>query len=215
MQTTLYLIRHGESEANAADVFIGQTDLDLTPIGRKQGELTAAYLENITPDAIYSSDLCRAYNTAKITADKKGMQVIKRQGLREIYAGDWENRSFTQIKQDYPEEFKRWMWDTGNAYCVGGESTAQLMQRVKTELTELAQKHPGGIIFVFCHVTPIRALAASCLEAPLDGMKDIPRPSNASVTKATYDGNRFYIEEYSRNDFMGTLVTYVNLPEGE
>ena len=60
----LYFIRHGESLANQKDVFIGQYDFDLTEKGRKQAEMVADYLKDVKVDAIYSSDLLRAYHTA-------------------------------------------------------------------------------------------------------------------------------------------------------
>ena len=73
MKTTIYLIRHGESQGNAVRAFLGHTNLDLTKKGHDQAECTAKYLKNIHADVIYSSDLLRAYSTAEHTAKIKGM----------------------------------------------------------------------------------------------------------------------------------------------
>ena len=80
-KTLLYFIRHGESEANERDAFIGHTDLDLTRLGHQQAQMAAEYLRAIPADVIYASDLKRAYNTAMHTAEIKGMNVIKNENL--------------------------------------------------------------------------------------------------------------------------------------
>ena len=76
MKTKIYLVRHGQSEGNLHDQFIGHTDIALTELGRRQAEMAAVYLESIHLDAIYSSDLQRAYDTACATAKRKGLPVV-------------------------------------------------------------------------------------------------------------------------------------------
>ncbi|MBQ7792716.1 MAG: histidine phosphatase family protein [Clostridia bacterium] len=187
--TTLLLVRHGESAANQMNVFAGHTDADLSALGHEQAEKTAEYLaENYKIDAIYSSDLKRAFKTGLHTAVKVGVPMIPEQGLREINAGRWENRKFDDLQTEFKEDYNVWLTDIGNAVCTGGESVKELGERIQAKLTEIAKKHDGGTVLVTTHATPIRVSQCIWEGKPLSEMKNIPWVSNASVTIATYDG---------------------------
>ena len=206
--TTLYLIRHGESKANEKDVFIGHTDLELTELGKQQAEITAAYLKDIIPDAIYASDLKRAYDTALATAKQFGMEVQKEPGLREIFAGQWEYVPFAQLTVECPESFANiWCKDIANARPDGGESVKEVYDRVTATVRAIAQKHPGETVFLFSHATPVRTMAVHSMGKSAKEVGILPWPSNASVTKITFDGEKFTLLEYSTDHFMGTLAT--------
>ena len=204
--TKFYLIRHGESQANAVHQFIGQTDLDLTERGHAQAEATAEFLKGIPVDAIYASDLLRAYHTAVHTAEKKGMGIVKNTALREIYAGLWETRMFDDLPRLFPESFGIWRENIGLARCDEGESVLELQQRVAAEVTRLAELHPGQTVFLFTHATPIRALAALWSGLSPEEMKNLPWASNASVTAAECENGVFRLLEYGRNDFQEALT---------
>lgn len=208
MQTThIYLIRHGESEGNRVHAFLGHTDLDITEKGHAQAEKTAEYLKNIHADAIYSSDLKRAYNTALHTAEKKGMDIIKNKNLREIFAGAWENRLFDEISIDYEEEYRVWKENIGQARCTGGESVAELQIRFVDELKKIAKENEGKTVFVFTHATPIRVTKAAFDGISLDEIQNIPWASNASVTHVECDNGVFRVVDYSIDSFMEDLLT--------
>lgn len=213
MATTIYMMRHGESEANERDVFLGHGDLKLTQRGREQASMTAAFLKNEIgrPDAVYSSDLLRAYETGKCTADQFDMQVVKDKELREIDAGKWDFLTFSQLENEFAESYYVWTHNIGQARCDGGESVEQLQNRVACAVERIAKRHDNQVVFIFSHATPIRAFAAYCLKKTRDEIKDVPWAANASVTKVTYHEGTFQLEEYSRDDFMGDLVTA--LPE--
>lgn len=209
--TQIYLIRHGQSLANEMDAFLGHDDLDLTEKGRRQAEMTAEYLKDIPVDVIYSSDLKRAYHTSLATAEKKGMQVIRNKNLREVNAGEWEQKTFRELESRYAEDYGVWVNDIGNARCTGGESVVELQQRFTTEVEKLARENEGKTIFIFTHATPIRVLRAAWENKTKDEIKLVPWASNASVTRGIYEDGAFRILEYSIDSFMGGLVTA--LPE--
>lgn len=213
MSVTVYLIRHGESEANRRDAFLGHGDLNLTQTGKKQARVTAGYLySNFSkPNAIYSSDLKRAYDTAQETAELFHMPVIKEKELREIDAGLWENVTFKQLRKNFRESFSIWTENIGLAGCDGGETVKQLQKRIVSAVERIAKKYENGAVFLFCHATPIRVFAAHCLKKAPEEIKDVPWPANASVTKAEYDGKQFRLIDYSQDGFMGELIT--KLPE--
>ena len=209
MSTTIYLIRHGESEANEKAIFLGHGDLHLTQRGKAQADMTAAYLINQVgqPDAIYSSDLSRAYETAKRTAEHFHMPITKDPDLREIDAGDWDFVPFTDLEKDFAESYGLWLQNIGRARCDGGESVEELCSRFIGAVTRIAKQHPDAVVFVFSHGTPLRILAAHCLQKSPDEIKDLPWASNASVTKIIFEEDRFQMVEYSHDEFMGNLVT--------
>lgn len=203
-KTKLYLIRHGESQANERDVFLGHTDLDLTARGKLQAQTTANYLKNFAVDKIYSSDLLRAYHTAKATADLLQMPIIKDVGLREIYCGAWENQPFALLVEQYPNSYGLWMHDIDNAYPDDGESVVELQNRVIKTIEKIAKENIGKTVLIFSHATPIRCFVAHCQKMK---MKDIPWASNASVTEIDYENHSFNLIAYSKDDFLGDIIT--------
>ena len=209
MSTTVYLIRHGESEANMHDVFLGHYNMDLTQIGRKQARMTADYLKNqvCQADVIYSSDLVRAYQTAKYTAERFNMPIIKDKNLREIDAGYWDNVKFDDLANEFADSFGTWCNNIGYARCDGGESVEELQRRIVSAVTRIARKHKDSVVFLFTHATPIRAFAAHCLKTSLEDMKDVSWAANASITKVVYDNEAFELVEYGYDSFMGHLTT--------
>lgn len=205
--TTIYLIRHGESQANEQNLFIGHTDLALTELGRKQAQITADYLKNIKPDVIYSSDLQRAYCTAQATASLHNARIIKEPGLREIYAGSWEYVPFSKLQTERKATYDIWLNDVAHARCDDGESVAELGRRVVETVRNIVQKHKDQVIFIFSHATPIRTFALHAMGRSPDQLDLIPWPSNASVTKVEFEGGHFRLAEYSIDHFMGALAT--------
>lgn len=205
--TTIYLVRHGESVGNSIRSFLGHTDLPLTEKGHLQAEMTASYLKNVGADVIYSSDLLRAYQTAIHTAEALGMTIVKNDKLREIFAGEWENVLFDELCVRYPESYLGvWKNDIGNSRCDGGESVAELRERIVSEVTRIAEENDGKTVFIFTHATPIRVFASHCRGMSLGQIKDIPWASNASVTKAEFDGE-FRLLFYGEDSFMGKMST--------
>lgn len=188
MATTLILIRHGESEANYEHRFTGQSNaFGLTTRGHMQAQAAAEALADIPVDVILASDLRRAYDTAKHTADLRGMEVIPDEGFREIFAGAWEGRKFTELPEAFPEDFGVWMNDIGAAVCTDGESVADLQTRVRAAVERVVQTHRGKTVVIGTHATPIRAMQCIWQNVPLSGMKDVPWVPNASITTVVYE----------------------------
>lgn len=203
----IYLIRHGQSEANLKHLFLGHGNLDLTEKGYKQAELTADYLDSIPVDTIYASDLLRAYHTAECTAKRKGIEIITDKELREIHGGKWEFCSFDSLSGMFPEDFKVWSEDIGLAKPTDGESVKELAVRFMNAVTKIAENHPGQNVFIFSHATPIRTFYALASGKPMEELKNIPWPTNASVTHAIFAEGKFQVIDYSIDYFMEDLLT--------
>lgn len=207
MCTNLYVVRHGQSQGNLHDLFLGHTDMPLTELGFEQAALTANHLDNIPVDAIYSSDLARAYQTAQVTAQRKGLPVITNPALRELYAGQWEGQPYYQLQEHWPEAFQTWETDFGNSYCPGGETVLQMQNRITAAVEKIARENPGRSVCIFSHAVAIRALSAAWLNLSPEELQDHPWATNSSVTHAIYQDGKFTLIEYSRDDFMGNKCT--------
>lgn len=206
--TTLIFVRHGESLGNARSEFLGHTDLDLSEKGYAQAECAGRYIQkNFKPDIIYSSDLLRAYNTAETINKYLQVEIIKDKSLREIYAGEWEGKTFDRLETEFQKDFSVWRNDIGNAICTGGESVAELQKRVLAKVNEIVADNDGKTVLTATHATVIRALECAFRGVSLSEMKNIPWVKNASVSMVEYSGGQPNIRFFGNSSFMGDLAT--------
>ncbi len=200
------MIRHGQSEANFMGCFAGHMDSPATELGLQQAQLAAEYIaENYKVDAVYSSDLKRAAAVGEAVSQATGLPMQPDRKLREIHAGDWEGVSFDALVRDFPD-YEVWCKDIGNSKCDGGESVAELQQRVVGRLREIAEAHPGETIVIATHATPIRVTQCYAEGKSLSEMKNIPWVSNTSVTEIDYDGD-FHIVRVGYDGYLGDAVS--------
>ena len=193
-QTTLLLIRHGETDWNKEKRAQGQTDIPLNSTGINQAKNTAIQIKATYPklSAIYSSDLVRASRTAQFTAQQYHLPIIKRPALREIYRGEAEGRTREEIfkkfdykkaaadlKLKYPNRKERWTY----TIIPNEESLSDLEQRIRKELLEICHTHQGKTIAIFFHGTAIKTFIASIKECEID---EIHLP-NCAVVKVDFD----------------------------
>ena len=182
------MVRHGQSMANKESRFAGHSDFDLSELGREQARLAAEYLAGREkPDAIYSSDLSRAHNTAAPFAKIYGLPINDTEGLREIFAGSWEGLEMTEIAERYTEDLRVWREDFSNARCTDGESVAELYARVVKFVCELAKKHDGECILLATHATPIRAIECYSRGYGAERMADVPFVKNSAMNIFEYN----------------------------
>ncbi len=206
--TTLLLIRHGESLANVEGRFAGHLDAPLSETGRAQAAITAEYIRShYTVNAVYASDLSRAFETGKAVADRFGLPTNPDSDLREIFAGDWEGAVYDDLPKQFSVSFHTWLTDIGNAVCDGGESVAHLQERVLTALRRIAAEHDGQTVVIATHATPIRSLQCFCEEKPLGDMKAVPWVSNASITVLECELGAFRLLEVGRDAHLGQRRT--------
>ncbi len=209
MSCTLYFIRHGQSLGNLDGVFLGHTDLDLSPLGYTQASKTAQYLKDIHIDKVYSSDLLRAYNTCGEYLKVTGKCAERCTGLREIFAGDWENRKYCDLKTDFSESYGVWLTNIGRSTPKNGESVECLTDRAVKCITEIAKKNDGKTVAIFTHAAFIRSFFNYALGNGLDEMKNIPWSTNASVSTVEYNNGTFKVLKYSEDEFLEDLITKV------
>ncbi|MBR6795607.1 MAG: histidine phosphatase family protein [Clostridia bacterium] len=211
-ETRLIFVRHGQSLGNMNHLFLGHTDLDLSDLGYRQAELACRYIyDHYEVSHVYASDLLRAYHTVEPLARRLGLPLEARQGLREIFAGDWEGMAFDDIDAQYHEGFEVWCHHIGSAVCTNGESVAALKKRIITEADCLAKLHMGKTICLGSHATPIRMLGAYWKGLSLASAHELPFPTNASISVAIYQNGSFSrCELYSFDEYMGEIKTKLN-----
>ena len=151
MQTTLLLIRHGQTPWNALGKIQGSTDIALEDIGRFQAQLLAEKL-NGDFSAIYTSPLERAYETATILASPSTVSPIALDALREVNFGLWEGLTFKEVAAQYPDAYTLWKQDElEGPLCEGDGSIKACSLRAKACILELVQKHLGETIVCVSH----------------------------------------------------------------
>jgi 2,3-bisphosphoglycerate-dependent phosphoglycerate mutase len=152
--TTLILARHGETDWNRDGRFQGHSDPPLNERGREQARGLADLLDDEPLEAVYSSDLRRAHETAQIVAERKGLPVIVEPQLRERDVGHWAGLTLSEIEERFPEQIRRWREGTISA----GESRESLSRRVVEAARRIALAHPDGHVLVVTHGGAARML---------------------------------------------------------
>lgn len=188
LMVTFIVIRHGYSLGNKEKRFTGQMDVPLDAVGYAQAQDTAAYiLQNYKIDRVYSSDLCRAYDTVKPIADALGLDVIARKDLREVDVGNWQWKRIDALEKEFPESFASYRENPGLFSFDGGESYAGAMERARLAFVQMAEESEGKTVVVGTHGGIIRALRAAWEKIPLNRFKEIPPIPNSSITIAEYE----------------------------
>lgn len=207
--TNLIIVRHGNSIGNRDRIFIGQTDWGLSEIGEEQVKRTTEYLKNEKIDAVYSSDLSRAYNTVLPSAEHRGLKIHKRKGLREIYAGEWETKSFADLPVVFKESYSLWQNDIGKCRCDGGESLAELYERVKRTINKIARENEGKTVLIGTHATVIRVMNCYFHNDKVENLKEYDWVTNAAISRVEYDNGKYNILEFGYDKHLDGLVTVV------
>ena len=152
--TRIIAVRHGETDWNVDTRIQGQLDIALNEKGRWQAQRVAQALAEETLDAVYSSDLSRAYATAQAIASAQtelALSVQTHTGLRERGFGKFEGHTYAAIEAQWPEESRLWRIREPDFAPVGGESPLQVMARVGQAVNEIALQHPGEQIVLVAH----------------------------------------------------------------
>lgn len=180
----LILIRHGETEWNACRRVQGRTDTELNARGVLQAKAAAQSLKGVRIDAVYSSPLKRALDTASYIAEAvKADAIVPMEGLTEIDFGAWEGRTNEQLKREFPAHWGDWNWVLDQALCreIGAESAQDILSRSLESLGEIQRQNPGeATVVLVSHTMPIKLIAAHGIGLPLSRIRDIRTDNCAS-----------------------------------
>jgi broad specificity phosphatase PhoE len=158
--TIILLARHGQSDWNATRRWQGHADRPLTEKGRAQARALAERLAHIELDAVYSSDLRRAAETARVVADAQGLELVQLPELREVDVGSWSGLTTAEVEKRFPDGFNHWA-ETRAGGWTDGETYEELGARVVRDLRALAERHPNETVLAVTHGGPIRSVLAA------------------------------------------------------
>jgi len=184
--TTLYLVRHGESEANAAGVFAGQTDSPLTAKGREQAKVVARALRPVRFDRIVTSPLSRTKDTATEIAAGRGIAVEALDDLKEIDVGIAAGKPFDELR-GLPGA----RGDDGWRQWPGGESLDQVLTRSLRVIDRLVAESPGKTICIVGHGGVTRIVVSSFMGV-LPKLIRVPA-TNTNITIVSHDPEQGYV----------------------
>lgn len=180
--TTIVLLRHGETEWNLEGRWQGQAaDTRLTDRGRAQAHIVANRLRIFPVQAIYSSDLARALETAQIVGRALGLEPAPEPRLRESDVGQWTGRTWDEIRTSWPDQVNA-MLAGQDVRRGGGESYQEMEDRLAAVLDAIMARHEGQTTLVVSHGAAIRTLIAHALGASLAQMHRIAIGGNTAIS---------------------------------
>jgi broad specificity phosphatase PhoE len=169
MKTTLYLIRHGATEANLKEpaTLLGRKlNPPLAPLGVRQAEATRDLLAIRPLDCCYCSPMTRAIETARIISAPHAVAPEPLEGITECDLGDWEGLDWPAIRRQYPEEYHRFMANPAAFGYPGGENFAEVLERAQPTFEAILATHAGEHILVVGHHVVNRTFLAAVLGLP-------------------------------------------------
>lgn len=155
----LVVLRHGETDSNAAGIWQGQLDHELSERGHRQAQAAARAITDLGPSRVVASDLRRALVTGQDVADACGVPVTTDERLREIHAGGWQGLTGEQVREQYPEAAERLL--TGEDFRRGGtgETVAEVATRARAVVDEvIAGMGEGECVVLATHGVTARTL---------------------------------------------------------
>ena len=187
-ETTLIVIRHGETEWNRDRRMQGTTDTHLSSLGRAQAQALGRRLATQRFSALYSSDLSRARDTARAIAEHTRREVVVDARLQERRFGIFEGLTAGEIMSRYPEEHARFASRDQDYEVPGGESARSFTERCLGCLSEIAGRHPGEVVVVVSHGLVLDALYRAAHGLAHGERRPVPL-INASVNLFGYDAS--------------------------
>lgn len=184
----LFLVRHGATENNRADpprLQGRRTDPPLSDEGLEQARRTGEFLAASALDAVYSSPLLRARQTAEAIAKPHGLNAQIVDDLIEVDVGAWEGRSWEEIRKTDAEAYRAFMNDASVNPYLGGENLQTVLARAGPALEKLMQENLGRSIAVVAHNVVNRAYLAQLIGMPVARYRSIPQ-DNCGVTLLRY-----------------------------
>ncbi|NMB07999.1 MAG: histidine phosphatase family protein [Tissierellia bacterium] len=169
----IYLLRHGESQWNVLNKIQGQKNIPLTKKGVIQADLVGNRLLGENIDIIYSSDLERAYDTAKIIGNKMDIEPIPIKEFREINFGIWEGLSNDNMKAKYRDEIYLWRKEPENLRIQGAETLYEVQERAINSLNSIIHKRQEENILIVSHGVTLKTLILGLLDMDLVHFKNL------------------------------------------
>lgn len=205
--TKIYLIRHAEAEGNIFRRAHGHYNGLVTARGRQQIEkLRLRFIEEKI-DAVYTSDLSRAYDTSLALSEPHNLKSIKTDRLREVSMGVWEDLAWGEIEYKYAKMNRLFNFDPEKWMIDEAESYDDVKSRVFEFITDVAKKHEGETIACFSHGFAIRTLLCFIKNIPSEKTHEMPYCDNTAVSCISYDGDKLSVLYFGDNSHLSDDIS--------
>ncbi len=197
---TIYLTRHGQTEWNVIHKMQGWGNGELTAKGIADAKALAQRLSDTPLDKIYASSSKRAFETAKIIENNRGIEIVSNDDLREMNFGDWDGQFTSDVKANFPKEHAIF-WETPHLFeGMNGETFLDVQQRAQKVLSAILQDQKEGTILIVSHSIFLRVLLATIKKLPLSDVFTQINLGHTSLTKVIVD------EDILKLEFEGDMT---------
>ena len=192
----IYFIRHCEAEGNKAKIFQGSTDCDISETGARQLEFLKGRFKDIHIDKAIASPLKRAYKTALVAVEGKGIEVVADPDFTEIHGGFIEGMTFKKIFSQYAELERIWQEEPQNFAPDKGEPMRMVFERAKKAIHKVAEDpdNEGKTILIASHGAFTKCLLCYLVLGDVERLIEIPWANNTAVSLIKYENGKFEVE---------------------
>ena len=198
----LILVRHGQTEWNAGGRYQGQSNVALSDTGRKQARFLAERFPVRQLDAIYTSDLDRAKETAECVGKRLGLTVYQEKAFRELSFGDWEGLTYQEISSRWPEEAEKLFTAPDELVIPHGETFRDLQKRALDKIYSLYERHIDQTVAVFAHGAINKTILAGLMHIPLHYLWSL-RQDDTAVNILRLDDGYVMVELINSTSHLG------------
>jgi len=199
--TRIIIARHGETDWNVGEVFRGRLDVGLNETGLTQAEALGQHLAGIAVEAVYSSPLRRALDTARSVAAHHALEVSVAQDLVDFNYGVWQGLTHQEVKERYAELYHRWLAEPHLVTMPDGESLDDVAERTRQVVENVVASHEGTVVLV-SHRVVNKVLICSLLGLDSSHFWNI-RQDVAGTTIFEYENGRFTLTRHNDTSHLG------------
>lgn len=186
------LIRHGETDWNTKQIFRGRKDIPLNEVGLAQAKAVGISLKDIQIDAVYSSPLGRAHETAKIMAESRSLEIELEEGFIDIDFGKWQGTPHEEVQEKYKNLYERWLTKPQMVTFPEGESLEDVSTRSMKALEKIIKNHPGETLVIVSHRVLNKVLLCGVLGLELSHFWYI-KQDTCAINSFEYKDGKFYL----------------------
>ncbi|TET42574.1 MAG: histidine phosphatase family protein [Dehalococcoidia bacterium] len=205
--TEIILARHGETEWNVGEIYRGRVDINLDEVGLKQAESLGKYLTDLKLDAVYSSPLRRALDTANIIARCQKVDVTVSNGLIDFDYGEWQGLPDEEVRKLYPALYDQWHTNPHLVKMPNGESLADVRERAVAAVNDVISKCKGSVVLV-SHRVVNKVLICYLLGLDNSHFWNI-KQDVCGITVFSYANGRFVLTRHNDTSYLRGLGKYV------
>jgi 2,3-bisphosphoglycerate-dependent phosphoglycerate mutase len=205
MTTRICIIRHGETDWNVKPRIQGKIDIPLNDTGHKQAVAMAFSAAHHQFHAIYSSDLKRAFDTAGLLAERRGLTINPLPQLRERHYGIFQGITAKEAAQSHPREHGLYMARDLEYDFSNGESMHTFADRVASAVDIMTRHHAGQTIVAVTHAGVLDILYRKATGRPLPTPRDFNVP-NCALNWFKFDEHGWHLEAWDDHHYLAKVV---------